>query len=163
PSGSGGSSGATPKPTAPKPAPGAPATPGPAPASPASGGSAVVLASVGTQSGPAASTLKPVTDGAQLWAKAVNAKRGLNGHQVKDKHKLATVTCAEASACHDADKLFANGAAKYGYQIVYRAQASIAQPDYTAECLAARNSGAEIAMVVLDGNSVSRFAASCAR
>ena len=73
------------------------------------------------------------------------------------------MTCAEASACHDADKLFANGAAKYGYQVVYRAQASIAQPDYTAECLAARNAGAEIAMVVLDGNSVSRFAASCAR
>jgi branched-chain amino acid transport system substrate-binding protein len=245
-----GSNAATPKPTAPKPAPGQPATP----AVPPPGSSPVILASIGTQSGPAASTLKPVTDGAQLWVKHINAKGGLNGHpvklfvyddngdparhraqaqeaierqkaiaflanaepltgqgsvdyinskgvpvigtsggtvwsysspmyfpqasdgdpfllmglaaladQVKDKKKLATVTCAEATACGDADRLFAENAKKFGYNHVYRARASIAQPDYTAECLAARNAGADVYMVVLDGNSVSRFAAACAR
>ena len=240
----------TPRPTAPKPAPGQPASP----AVPPPGSSPVIVASVGTQSGPAASTLKPVTDGAQLWAKFINSKGGLNGHpvkllifddagdpsrhraqvqdaierqhaiaflansepltgeasveyinskgipvigtsggtrwsysspmyfpqasdgdqflymglaaladQVKDKKKLAYVTCAEASACKDANKLFGQHAGKFGFSVVYSGQASIAQPDYTAECLAARNAGAEIMMVVLDGNSVGRFAASCAR
>ena len=244
------SSPSTPKPTAPKPAPGQPS----APAVPPPGSSPLIVASIGTQSGPAASTLKPVTDGAQLWVKYINAKGGINGHpvklfvyddggdpsrhraqvqeaieqkkaiaflanaepltgqgsveyinskgvpvigtsggtvwsysspmyfpqasdgdpfllmglaaladQVKDKKKLATVTCAEATACGDADKLFAANAAKFGFQQVYRARASIAQPDYTAECLAGRNSGADVFMVVLDGNSVGRFAAACAR
>ena len=240
----------TPKPTAPKPAPGQPA----APTVPPPGTTPIVVASIGTQSGPAASTLKPVTDGAQLWVKYINAKGGINGHpvklfvyddsgdpsrhraqvqeaieqkkviaflanaepltgqgsveyinskgvpvigtsggtvwsysspnyfpqasdgdpfllmglaaladQVKDKKKLATVTCAEATACGDADKLFAANATKFGFQPVYRARASIAQPDYTAECLAARNAEADVFMVVLDGNSVGRFAAACAR
>ena len=242
-------------------APGKPQTPQPpggtatqVPAPDPSGHSPVIVASVGTLSGPAASSLKPVTDGAQLWVKFVNAKGGLNGHpvkflayddaadparhraqvqdaierrhavaflanaepftgqssvdyitqkgvpvvgstgatkwfydspvyfpqasdgepfalmnlaaladQVKDKHKLGIVTCAEAPPCREANTLFAEHAKSMGFDLVYRSQASIAQPDYTAGCLAARNAGAEIVMVVLDGNSVTRFAASCAR
>ncbi|HVW32083.1 MAG TPA: ABC transporter substrate-binding protein, partial [Acidimicrobiia bacterium] len=241
-------------PGTPKPTPGTPAAPNPGNAAPPAASTPIIVASIGTQSGPAASTLKPVTDGAQLWTKFINSKGGLNGHpvkllifddagdparhraqaqdaierqhaiaflansepltgeasvdyinskgipvigtsggtrwsytspmyfpqasdgdeflymglaavadQVKDKHKLGYVTCAEASACHDANKLFGQHAQQFGFQVVYSGQASIAQPDYTAECLAARNAGVEIMMVVLDGNSVGRFAQSCAR
>jgi branched-chain amino acid transport system substrate-binding protein len=46
---------------------------------------------------------------------------------------------------------------------VYRARASLAQPDFTAECLNARNAGAEILTLVMDAASVQRVAASCAR
>ncbi|HYH49407.1 MAG TPA: ABC transporter substrate-binding protein [Acidimicrobiia bacterium] len=214
------------------------------------------IASVGTYSGPAASTLKPVLDGAQLWVKYINSKGGLNGHPVKlavyddggdparhraqvqeaveqrkvvaflanaealtgqgsndyiashrvpvigvdggwdfpydnpmyflqhpsgeplylsfvlsaaqqlvpaGKKKLATLTCQEAQACGVVSRLWKDRAAGLGLELVYQARASIAQPDYTAECLAARNAGAEGFFVLLDGNGVGRLAASCAR
>jgi branched-chain amino acid transport system substrate-binding protein len=51
--------------------------------------------------------------------------------------------------------------AKYHLNLVYRAQVSIAQPDYTANCQAAKNAGAQIFYLALDTNSVERAAASC--
>ena len=50
-----------------------------------------------------------------------------------------------------------------GEREVYRTKVSIAQPDFTAECLSARNAGVEVLVVVVDTNSVGRVAASCAR
>ncbi|HVW31526.1 MAG TPA: ABC transporter substrate-binding protein, partial [Acidimicrobiia bacterium] len=41
------------------------------------------VATVGTYSGPAAASLKPILDGAQLWVKYTNRGPGLNGHPVK--------------------------------------------------------------------------------
>ena len=43
----------------------------------------VLVANVGTYSGPAAATLKPNVDGVQLWVKSVNQRGGLNGHEVR--------------------------------------------------------------------------------
>ena len=79
--------------------------------------------------------------------------------------KWASITCTEASTCADADTIWnSNGEARsVGLDPVYRARASIAQPDFTAECLNARNAGAEIVTLVLDASSVLRVAASCAR
>src|SRR3712207_5321402 len=45
----------------------------------------------------------------------------------------------------------------------YRGQISIAQPDYTAECLTAQRAGVEVLAVVADGATARRVAASCAR
>ncbi|MGH9035738.1 MAG: ABC transporter substrate-binding protein, partial [Acidimicrobiia bacterium] len=83
----------------------------------------------------------------------------------KGKKKWASITCAEADACAQADRAWHDEghAAKAGLVPVYRARASLAQPDYTAECLAARNAGAEIVTTVMDDTAVSRIAASCAR
>jgi branched-chain amino acid transport system substrate-binding protein len=78
--------------------------------------------------------------------------------------KLATVTCQEAYACEDADGVWGGGyAAEVGFKLVYRGRASIAQPDYTAECLNAQSAGAEVVYVLMDGASVSRFVNSCTR
>ena len=46
---------------------------------------------------------------------------------------------------------------------MYSATASLVQPDYTSECLCARNAGAEIIGIGMDNNSVGRVAASCHR
>lgn len=234
---------------------GAAVAPTPAPANPGKK-SPLVLASIGTYSGPAASTIRPILEGAQLWVKDVNARGGVNGHPVQllvyddagdparhtsqlkeaverrkiaallangdaltgqgvvkyleekriphigtmfglswtystpmyfpqwsesdagyvsiiagvanqvlpeGKKKLGTLMCAEAQGCQDAGKVYAKVARELGLEHVYKGNASIAQPDYTAECLAARNAGVQVMLVFLDSNSMGRLAASCRR
>jgi branched-chain amino acid transport system substrate-binding protein len=79
------------------------------------------------------------------------------------KAKLATLVCAEAQACADADRVWGDSAQSVGFDHVYRAQASLATPDFTAVCLAARNAGAQVILTAMDSSSVGRIAASCAR
>lgn len=79
------------------------------------------------------------------------------------KNKVGIIVCAEAQACKEAGPDYAKFAPTVGFQVVYNASASLAQPDYTAECLAARNAGAQVLFIGLDGNSIRRLAASCAR
>jgi branched-chain amino acid transport system substrate-binding protein len=62
------------------------------------------------------------------------------------------------------ETLFRDGAVqKAGMEPTYSARASLAQPDFTAECLQARNSGVEVLVVIMDANSVGRVADSCTR
>jgi branched-chain amino acid transport system substrate-binding protein len=84
---------------------------------------------------------------------------------VPAKKKLATLVCREATACTVADRIWgADGYAKsHGFEVVYRGQASVAQPDFTAECLNAQRSGAEVVLILMDTNSVLRVANSCHR
>jgi branched-chain amino acid transport system substrate-binding protein len=79
------------------------------------------------------------------------------------KKKLAILNCQEAQFCVDADKMWPDLAAKVGYELVFRRQASLAQPDYTAECLAARNAGAEVFGLAMDGNAIGRIGSACSR
>ena len=83
--------------------------------------------------------------------------------KLQSKTKLATLTCVEAQSCGDADSIFAQQAPGVGLKVVYRARSSITQPDYTTECLQARNAGAELFYVVLDVPSIARLSQSCAR
>jgi branched-chain amino acid transport system substrate-binding protein len=83
----------------------------------------------------------------------------------KNLKKFGSMTCAEAVTCRAADKLWHDqGRAKeVGFEDVYRAQISIAQPDYTAECLSAQRAGAQVLAIASDSASVHRIAAACAR
>jgi branched-chain amino acid transport system substrate-binding protein len=82
----------------------------------------------------------------------------------ESKTKLATMACHEATGCGQFDALAGGGyAAEVGFKVVYRARSSIAQPDYTAECLNAKSAGAEVFWLVMDANSVSRIVTSCSR
>jgi branched-chain amino acid transport system substrate-binding protein len=81
----------------------------------------------------------------------------------KGKTKVGWVVCVEAQGCADADRIWYRLAPGFGFQVVYRGKASLAQPDYTAECLAARSGGAEILILTLDAASQQRLAAACAR
>lgn len=246
----------SPTPARPATAPsGAPAPPVPAPGAPTRL-SPVLVATVGTYSGPAGSTLGGYLEGVQLWTRSINAQGGLNGHPVtlityddggdparfraqlrdavENRHvqsfiqlsapltghtavdylektkvpviglsggelfgydspylfpqmpvgaelyyaiaastaqqavpkgltKLGMIYCAEAQACSDAYDHVAKFAPGLGLKFVYQAKTSLAQPDFTAECLAARNAGAQIVLVISDSNSLGRIAASCTR
>ena len=81
-------------------------------------------------------------------------------------HRLGIVTCREVAACGSnvqRDLAGPDGASAAGMQIVYEAQASIAQPDYTSECQGAKAAGADVLAVFLDPASMRRFGRSCAR
>ena len=217
----------------------------------------MIVASVGTYSGPAGVSLAPMLQGVQLWVKHVNEIGGLNGHSVRllsyddggdparhraqvqeavegkhaiafvmnaegigtgqgsveylnakrvpvigmdggsgwaysspmyfpqmsqgqyntrmtvpsiarqlvpqGKTKLGTLICVEAPICDETDRVVAESVEGSGLEHVYRGRGSLAQPDFTAECLSARNAGAQILFITLDQNSVGRVAASCAR
>ena len=235
--------------------PGAPGPVGAAPAPPR-GSTPVLLASIGTYSGPAAATLVPYLQGTQIWIKAINGRAGLNGHPVnlivyddggdparykaqlqdaverrhalalmqlsvpltghvgvdylKEKRipvvglaggeswgysspylfpqmpvgdalsytfvasmaeqnvpqgrtKLGMMYCAEAQGCSDTNRLVNQVAKPLGFEFVYQAKVSLAQPDFTAECLAARNAGVQVLFMFSDSNSTNRIAASCVR
>ena len=209
----------------------------------------MVVATVGTLSGPAASTLLPIVQGAQLWVRWINARGGLNGHPVQQillddggdparqravaqdaierrgavaflanvtaltgtasaayinsrrvpvigwdggadfpyeypmffpqtsagaalgrssgaglamqmgavsKTRFGIMFCVETAECEKVIKELAAEAVAHGRREVYRSKVSIAQPDFTAECLSAKNAGVEVLVIVVDTNSVGR-------
>jgi branched-chain amino acid transport system substrate-binding protein len=79
--------------------------------------------------------------------------------------KYGLITCTEAQVCADTDKIAGNAdnVKAAGMELVYKAKTSLVQPDFTAECIGARNAGVEILQIALDGNAVGRVASSCAR
>jgi branched-chain amino acid transport system substrate-binding protein len=77
-------------------------------------------------------------------------------------NKLAIVYCGESPSC----KALADAAGASpppGVQTVYTAQISIAQTDFTTECLTAKSRGAQAIFVAADANSVIRVGRSCAQ
>jgi branched-chain amino acid transport system substrate-binding protein len=81
----------------------------------------------------------------------------------KGKRKVAAFTCVEAQACKDAQRVWFESAEKLGLEVVYQRQVSVGQPDFTAECLAAQNAGADIVLMGFDTNTVRRMVSSCSR
>jgi branched-chain amino acid transport system substrate-binding protein len=79
------------------------------------------------------------------------------------KTRLVTIACVEATPCTDVANTFSRRAKEVGFEYVSTIKTALAQPDYSAECLAARNSSAEAIVLLLDQNSIRRFTAACAR
>ncbi|OAH13063.1 ABC transporter substrate-binding protein [Streptomyces jeddahensis] len=80
--------------------------------------------------------------------------------------KIGGLICTESDACsHAGNHVFGDGRAaeRFGLDPVYQAKISLTQPDYTAECIQARNAGVELLMVTGDPNTVARVASSCRR
>ena len=77
--------------------------------------------------------------------------------------RFALITCVEAAVCAEGDRIWTRDAAKVGYEVVYKARASITQPDYTAECLNAQRANAQVIATAFDPASVTRLARSCVR
>ena len=78
------------------------------------------------------------------------------------KNKVAVLSCIEVPVCSGLKSKAPDAAKKFGLDLVYNAEASITQPDFTSHCLRAQSAGAEMFIVSLDGNSVHRVARSCA-
>ena len=77
--------------------------------------------------------------------------------------KLGLVRCVEAPPCTNGPNQFMRGVKRYGGNVVYEGQISIAQPDFTSECLQAKSRGVQAVTLYADANTYIRFAASCAR
>lgn len=81
----------------------------------------------------------------------------------RGKKKLGVLYCVEASACTDAmDRIRKGSAKEAGAELVYDAPISVTQPDYTAQCLNARNAGVDQLLAGMDGASTTRLVRSCA-
>jgi branched-chain amino acid transport system substrate-binding protein len=77
--------------------------------------------------------------------------------------KVAFLYCSEVISCKTTKDAAKRMASQVGLQPVYEAQVSIAQPDYTAEVLAARNAGADVIVSHTDAATVIRVARSAHR
>ena len=77
------------------------------------------------------------------------------------KKKVGIITCQEVEACRVASKVWPEASKKLGLDVVYTTQASVAQPDFTAECLNARNAGADVMQAALDASTLVRFGKAC--
>lgn len=87
------------------------------------------------------------------------------GAKLGEGTKFGALICQEAAGCSQAEHYwFDKGMAKKaGLEPVYRAKISIAQPDFTSECIAARNAGVELLTVMGDPDTLARVGASCSR
>ena len=78
--------------------------------------------------------------------------------------KVAMFYCAEAQPCqvgHDALHSKLKDEKAPNAQIVYEAKVSLAQPDFSAECLQAKSRGAQAVIVFVDAAAASRATRSC--
>ncbi|MGH9004135.1 MAG: ABC transporter substrate-binding protein, partial [Acidimicrobiia bacterium] len=80
-----------------------------------------------------------------------------------DKRKASIFYCREAANCSVMQSLMGDIAAEAGFTVVHQAQVSIAQPDYTAEVLAASSAGADVIVGLMDNASLVRVAKSAHR
>jgi len=78
-------------------------------------------------------------------------------------NKLAILYCGESQICKDGAAGARKGAPAAGMSVVYEAQVSLTQPDFTAECISARNAGATVLFPAVDGTGAERVAVSCSR
>jgi len=78
---------------------------------------------------------------------------------------FGSIVCSEDAACTNAsDAWNSKGyAKKVGLNPKYSAEVSLAQPDYTGECLQAKSAGVQILAVLLDPATTKRLMASCAQ
>ncbi len=85
--------------------------------------------------------------------------------KVNNVNKYGVLACSEAPICDTTMAVAGNeqNVKAAGMELVYTARVSLVQPDFTAECVQARNAGVDILQIALDGNGVGRVAASCNR
>jgi len=80
-----------------------------------------------------------------------------------DHRKAAILYCQEAATCAQQMTSFSHFLPYKGLSMVYKAQVSLVQPDYTAQLLQARNAGADVVVLLLDSASVGRVARNAAQ
>lgn len=77
--------------------------------------------------------------------------------------KFGAIYCTEGEVCKEHKDGVKAHAQRMGMQMVYEGAVSLAQPDFTAQCVEARNRGAQAIVTLVDGASNQRFAQSCDR
>ena len=91
-----------------------------------------------------------------------NVPKALRGAYPKLK-KFGFLYCIELQTlCGAAQKTLTSGAVKdAGLKLVYQGAISIVAPSYTAQCLDAKNAGAQVLFIMADSATVERVASSC--
>jgi branched-chain amino acid transport system substrate-binding protein len=79
------------------------------------------------------------------------------------KKRIAVIYCREVTQCDHQRQAIRSKLPYAGLEIVYEAQVSLAQPDYTAEMIGAQRAGAEVIIGLLDTASLVRVARSARR
>lgn len=79
------------------------------------------------------------------------------------RKKMALLYCVESSVCSNVKKVTIDehGAEQAGATVVYSAQVSLTQSDFTAQCQNAKNAGADVIAAAVDGSASIRIARSC--
>jgi branched-chain amino acid transport system substrate-binding protein len=85
------------------------------------------------------------------------------GVRLTGKTRLGYVFCGESPACTSNAPLYENESDRAGAQTVYRAQISIAQVDFTANCQAAQQAKVDMMFVLADPGTLARVVRSCDR
>jgi branched-chain amino acid transport system substrate-binding protein len=75
--------------------------------------------------------------------------------------KLGVFTCAELAACKSGIPLFPNIAKSVGLQYAGTQLVSATATDYTAQCLAIKNAGADVVVPEVDGPTIVRIIKAC--
>lgn len=73
--------------------------------------------------------------------------------------KVGIIYCTEIQGCGSSTR--AEAFEGSGLEVVYRTAASLALPDYTAQCINARNADVQVLLLGMDTQSVQRIADSC--
>jgi branched-chain amino acid transport system substrate-binding protein len=81
--------------------------------------------------------------------------------KAKGMTRMGSISCIEAPICSTMYTTGGATAAQFGVSMAYRAQVSLAQPDFTSTCQAAQSAGAQVLVLAVDPNGISRFARSC--
>lgn len=81
----------------------------------------------------------------------------------KGASKVGILYCAEFNIlCSTTAKFIKADVPKFGGEVVFDQQVSIAQPDYTSQCLSAKAAGVNNFLVAFDPNSMIRLVNNCA-
>jgi branched-chain amino acid transport system substrate-binding protein len=76
---------------------------------------------------------------------------------------VGVLYCVEAPTCKQLNDEFSKASEENGVKVVYNGTYTIAQPDYTSECLQLKKSGAQAVAAWGEQNANIRLAQSCAR
>lgn len=93
-------------------------------------------------------------EASQNWA-------GMAAIAATGANKVAVIYCVEAAACSDFRNTVVDGVGAAGASVVYEAQVSLTQVDYTAECQNAKRAGATQIVIAVEGSGIQRLARSC--
>jgi branched-chain amino acid transport system substrate-binding protein len=85
------------------------------------------------------------------------------GHELSGKTRFGFLVCSEAASCTTQKPLIIKAAPSTGVQLVYEADISLTQVDFTAECRNAQAAKVDLFYVGADPATLARVARSCDR
>jgi branched-chain amino acid transport system substrate-binding protein len=79
------------------------------------------------------------------------------------ERNLGVLACVESDICPFTIDVAKKYASSLGFKLVYTGQASIASPDFSAQCLSAKGAGVDVLLIQMELNSMRRIGGQCGR